>query len=405
MKLSVKPKLLLCTLILLLLAGCGKELVYLDDILPDTGTSAPDEGSEQEESVSGWLPMPDYDPDAPRAEMLYTHVDYFLETKHCIVFHDIRDDAFVKYINKADGTVHILCGDSLCKHEDCTARHDKIYDGDGSLLYAPEYGRLCWVQCATRTHKTDYPYRKLRWEIVSIDIDNMDFTIHRHYITKPGDKLQLMRYDGGKLYFSRQILRDDGTSEWRLDALSLEDDSVETLGPLAGMYTVRNGVVYYHKTSLQTLNAWDLASGTKATLYEPFGQGQATYWYFNGGFFCYTESDACLRELDPDGNVIREVARTGETDENFHGRWAIAPDGTIYSYTYTYSIETEYPPDNGKIFRWVDGTPEVYVDFGERNCIYTVIALEDRLLVVVQPNNHGCEYYYVIDGVANKVPR
>ncbi len=405
----MKPKLLLCTLILLLLAGCGKELVYLDDILPDTGTSAPDEGPEQEEAVSGWLPMPEYDPDAPRAEKFDILVDYFVETKHCLVFLDNRDNTLMKYINKVNGTVNVLCGDALCKHEDCTAHLDPIYDGR-NWVYAPESGRFFWVQCATRTHVEEYPYRRLRWEIVSIDIDNMDFTIHRHYITKPGDRLNFMRYDRGKLYFINQVLVDDGTGEgkreWQLCVLSPENDSVETVGSLSsGIFTVRDGVVYYHKTSLQTLNAWDLASGTKATLYEPFGQGQATYWYFNGGFFCYTESDACLRELDPDGNVIREVARTGETDENFHGRWAIAPDGTIYSYTYTYSIETEYPPDNGKIFRWVDGTPEVYVDFGERNCIYTVIALEDRLLVVVQPNNHGSEYYYVIDGVANKVPR
>jgi prepilin-type processing-associated H-X9-DG protein len=332
-------------------------------------------------------------------------VEYFVETKHCLVFIDRRDDGFKKYINKTNGTVHVLCEDSLCKHENCAARYD-IYDGSGSLVYAPESGRLCWAQCATRIHSEEIPYNRLRWEIVSIDIDNMDFTIRRHYVTKPGDKLTGMRYSEGKLYFLTRILLNDGETEWRLNALSLEDDSVETVGKFSSSgFTVRDGVVYYERASIQTLNSWDMASGTKKTLYDPLGQGQVNYWYCDGHFFCYTESDACLKELDPDGNVVREICRTGETDEGFHGRWAFAPNGTIYSYSFTYSVDTESPSDNGKIFKWVGGKPEVYVDFGAANCIYSVTPFEDRLLVVVKPNNHGSEYYYVIDGVANKVPR
>ena len=331
-------------------------------------------------------------------------VEYFVETKHCIVFGDNRDNAYVKYINKANGTVHLLCGDSLCKHEDCPA-HIGMYNAGASRIYAPEYGRLCWIRTES-PHAELLPYNRLRWEIVSIDIDNMDFTIRRHYVTKPGDKLTAMRYSEGKLYFLTRILLDDGETEWRLNALSLEDNSVETVGKFSSSgFTVRDGVVYYERASIQTLNSWDMASGTKKTLYDPLGQGQATYWYCNGGFFCYTESDACLRELDPDGNVVREICRTGETDEGFHGQWVFASDGTIYSYSYTYSVDTEYPPDNGMLFKWVDGKPEVYVDLGKSNCISFVTPFEDRLLVVIEPNKHGCEYYYVVDGAANKVPR
>ena len=71
----------------------------------------------------------------------------------------------------------------------------------------------------------------------------------------------------------------------------------------------------------------------------------------------------------------------------------------------TYSIDTEYVADNGKIFRWVNGERELYADLGESKCINYITPIGDRLFCVVRPNNTGVEYYYVVDGVANKVSR
>ncbi len=387
--------------LLFLLTGCGKELVYLDPV----PTSAAD--TAEEPRYTSW-PMPDYDPDGPRVEHLRSTVESFVETKHCIVFTDNRDNVIKKYINKANGTVHVLCGDALCKHEKCSARVNGS-DGNSSMVYAPEYGLLCWIQVSNRMATGLYPYDKLQWEIVSIDIDHMDFTIRRHYISKPGDKLQFMRYDDGKLYFIYQALADDHEDEWkyewRLDALSLKDDSVETVGRVSSsLFTVRDGVVYYHKSSLQILYSLDLVSGTQTALHES-EQDESQYWFCGDRFYCYSLVDACMRELDLDGNVVREVLRADESDPDYRHRWAVGPDGTFYEFMLTYSIDTEYVADNGKIFRWVNGERELYADLGESKCINYITPIGDRLFCVVRPNNTGVEYYYVVDGVANKVSK
>ena len=409
MTLSAKPKLLLCTLILLLLTGCGKELIYLEDILPDTGTVVTDEGPGQEETVPGWQPMPEYDAEASRTVAFNSYEnERFVETAHCVVFDDNRDIAYLKYLNKATGTVHVLCGDPLCKHEDCMARIT-AYDVMSSVVYAPEYGRLCRIRTES-PHPIDISYKRIRYEIVSIDIDNMDFTIHRHFISKPGDRIRFMRYDGGKLYFIMEVMLDDGTDEWKADwelyVLSLEDDSVEAVGRMStGGFIVRDGTAYYRKGALNfyALCSLDLTNRTETKLYEP--QGQADYWCCNGRFFCYTVSDSCMRELGLDGNVVRELFRADESDPDYRHRWAVGPDGTVYEYLQTYSADTEFVADNGKIFRWVNGERELYADLGESKCINNITPIGDRLFVLVKPNNHGTEFYYVVDGAANKVSK
>ena len=205
MKYKLQTLLICIILFLLFLTSCGKELVYLDDILPDSETVAPIELNEEQQANPNWQPIPEYDPTVPHAEPIRSTPPYFVETKHCVVFQDIRGETKLRYINKATGEAHILCGDPLCDHENCSAF--PILVSFTSFLYSHETGRLYWVRPVPEDYyQFFFHWDKERFEIVSIGIDEMDFTVKRHYLTKPGDQIQTLTRDGEKLYFSYHVL-------------------------------------------------------------------------------------------------------------------------------------------------------------------------------------------------------
>ena len=143
----MKKKAVVCTLfaLLLLLASCGKEPIYLDDIYPDSETVPFDDLLGEQEANPNWQPIPDYDPSIPHAEPIASLTPKFVETKHCIVFQDNRGNTGLRYINKATGEAQLLCGDPLCDHANCSAFPEVV-----SLVYSPETGRLYWVRRCRR---------------------------------------------------------------------------------------------------------------------------------------------------------------------------------------------------------------------------------------------------------------
>ncbi len=417
--------LLMLLSLLFLLTGCGKELYYLDPV----PTAAAD--TAVAESVSaGWQPIPDYDPDAVRGQLIESatpYVPYFVETKYCIVFVDIRDNVRVKYINKANGTVHLLCGDPLCNHVSCPAalifdENNNINNTEAarkSLTYVPETGRLYWARkMGKRNTSNGYT------ELLSIDIDHMDFTIQCHYRSKPGDGFTILRYDGGKLYFNLRV-REEGEeypTALELHALSLADDSVETVGvlPFGIKWIVRDGVVYY-QDGFGYLYSYTIADGTAKTLWE--GDPESHYIYYNGHILCYSEMLSTIREknvylieLDLDGNVVREYDLK-DADERHRYSWVVGPAGEFYSLGYDPHLLNYYGTGEveitfgRKILRWVDGEPELYFELDDPNVtIEGIVPIGNALFINAQNfNARGVSLskpypFCIVDGKIFKIP-
>jgi hypothetical protein len=409
---------------LLLLAGCGKKLVYFDDLFPDSGTAVPDSPEEPLKTNDRWLPMPDYDADAPHTESLTFVGTPFVETAHCIVFFDKRDSAVLKYISKATGEVRVLCGDPLCDHhnENCAARFDGF--AANTLLYAPQTGRIYFA----RPYGSDNPLTQ-SYDLVSVGIDEMDLTLRFHGRTKPGDWLQFMRYDDGKLYYLyRTLTADDSVPGMQMDTLSLSSGTTRAVGNFSdgiSAFTMRDGVVYY-PDQLCILHAYDTATGENRELYVPelSAEGQNVQYILCGDrFFC--RSNAYLKELDLTGKEIRTLWRSEETP--YPALWTTDDGKTFYGLDCDpYNIDrTVYVRDQatgqkkpqlyttvnvsgGKLLRRTDGTSEVIADLGERTLINELAVRGSCAFMVCRvfddDDNEKSYYYYTFGGGTYELP-
>ncbi len=419
---DVRTALLLTLALLLLLASCGKEPIYLDDIYPDSETVAPIDPNEESPANSNWQPVPEYDPTIPHPERITFTDDYYKETKHCIVFGDGNQPlgALLKYYSKATGEVHVLCGDPLCDHNECSAFCHNITIMD-TLTYIPETGQLWYARVVPEDYRTYMRANELanrRYEIVSIDIDRMDFTVKRHYLAKPGDRIDSLRYDDGKLYFTYHIL-EGYTTMIQLDELSLADNSVRHVMAVEGggqlSYVVKNGIVY-RSNGLNILSSYDIAAGKETELYVPDDpEDQPQYTYYDGHIICADNHG--LKEMDLTGKVIREIFRTQDEPHYFH--WAAASDSTFYGtgydpvdfdeknpwgvYQFTRTLTT-----GGQVLRWTDGVPEVYIDFGNDEQYYyeiqKIMPMGNCVFLYViayryEDGRFQGFYYYTFDGV------
>ena len=370
---------------LLHLGGCGKELVCLEDLFPDSGTAAPDSPEDPPETTDRWQPLPDYDASIPRAKAL-TGAEPFVETAHCIVFADSRESVRLKYINKATGEVRVLCGDPLCDHKNdtCAARCDTFTGA--TLTYVPQTGRLYFARPRGTSFLGGY-------DIVSVGIDEMELTLRVHVRMKPGDTVNSMNHSGGKLYYTHYTLGGGGSGEsdtrtkTTLEELSLSDDKTRTAASAENMGTfVWDGVVYY-RDPLYILHACDTASGihTELCAEEP----GADWWFYGGHFLRHAGTRWTM--LDLAGNELRELWRHEDIP---YGMWTVENEETTYSLAYDpYDIERiVYARDpatglkkptpetitnvsGGKLLCWTGGMPEVIADLGERTVIgkYSVI--------------------------------
>ena len=271
-----------------------------------------------------------------------------------------------------------------------------------TVTYIPETGQLCYARVVPedfRTYLRGSEMAQRRYEIVSVDIDHMDFTVKRHYLAKPGDLIKDLKYDDGKLYFTYDVL--EGTTTMiQMDELTLANDSVRHVMSVEGSgylaYVVKNGVVY-RSNRMNILYSYDIASGTETQLYaseDPADEPQ--YTYYDGRFICADNHG--LKELDLTGKVTREILRTD--DEPHWRNWTVASDGTIYSTGYDPFIFEERNPmtgevtvtrhliTGGQVLRWTDGVPEVFVDFGNGEEYYYEI---QKIMPV-----GNCVFLYVI---------
>ncbi len=417
----MKKVLALTLALLLFLSSCGKELVYLEDIIPDSETIPLDDLLGEPEMAPGWQPIPEYDPTVPRAEALTTHgMDIFQETAHCIIY---AYGGHMKYYNKTTGVKHVLCGDPLCDHTECAAACNGAHTMK-TLTYVPETGRLYYARCVL-PYSARVPMQERRYEIISFDVDQMDFTVKRHYLSKPGDEIRQMGYDDGKLYFT-YLSDKNGTAVIQLDELNLTDNSVrhamEVEGGNVMAYVVKNGIVY-RSTGLYILKSYDIASGTETELYVPKDPAdEPEYTYYDGHFLCADTHG--LKELDLTGKVTREIFRT--EDEPHRYQWTIAADGTVYSVGYDPVIFEERDPftggvtvtrhlsTGGQVLRWTDGVPEVYADLGNNEEYYyeiqSIMPIGNCVFLYVLRYNHEdglyrAVYYYIFDGVPYETTR
>ncbi len=414
--------------LLLLLAGCGRELVYLEDILPDSGTAASETGqATPPEDNPYWTPIPVYDADAPHAERLSWEVDTFVETKNCIVFRDARSSVCMKYINKTTGEVHVLCGDPLCGHskeiERCAAVCDSITLR--ALVYVPETGRLYFA----REEDAFAPASARCCEIVSIGIDEMDFTLTYHGKTKPGDRIRSMRYDDGTLYYTYYALNGDSDkTEIKMDALSLSSGSVRTVVTFSDTFDfiVKNGVVYYVDSWLSVLYAYDIGTGEETVLWTPELTPESpsvSYTYFNGSFFCVSETE--VTEIDRSGREIRTLWRHEETPyvtewtPGAGGTWSLGYDPHPFEQVGTSTdrqtgkketFTIPHPnPSGGKILLWEgDGSRlytqlDEYAEVMEINAVGSCVFLRATVWNTDRTKNKD-HYYYSFGGEAYDVP-
>ena len=213
-------KLLSTLLVFLLLCcpmtGCQNDLVYIED--------APIISLGESSEIS-WIPLSSYKETTVRASKIFEYSDKFIETDHAIIFVDTRENTHLSYINKKTGDVRALCGDPLCKHTDremCSAVCD--VSTASSLVYSPEDGHLYYVR---RNDLMASPPDRFS-NIVSIDIDSMDFSLKYHYSLEPGNEITSMKYDNNKLYFTH-IVEKDKEEKLLLSAITLSNNKKEDI--------------------------------------------------------------------------------------------------------------------------------------------------------------------------------
>ena len=292
-----------------------------------------------------------------------------------------------------------------------------------TVIYVPETGRLYYARAVPEDfYKYVFHWDQERFEIVSIGIDEMDFTVKRHYLTKPGDRIDSLRYEDGKLYFTYHVL-EGYTTMIQLDELSLADNSVRHVMAVEGggqlSYVVKNGIVY-RSNGLNILSSYDIAAGTETELYAPDDpEDRPQYTYYDGRIICADNHG--LKELDLTGKVTREIFRT--EDEPHRYVWTVASDGTVYSVGYDPIIFEERDPftgevtvtrhliTGGQVLRWTDSVPEVYIDFGNDEQYYyeiqKIMPIGNCVFLYViayryEDGRFQGFYYYTFDGVPHE---
>lgn len=388
----------LAVCILWTMVSCKNNLVYIDD--------ATDENEEFSSMEKSWVSLSKYGTSDSYAQKVYEYGNKFVETEYAIVFVDTRDNTHLSYINKKNGDVRILCGDPLCKHtesEMCSAVCD--VSTASSLVYSPDNGRLYFVR---RNDIMASPQTRYS-TIVSIDIDNMDFTVKQHYSLTPGNEITSMKYSGGKLYFS-YIITEDDTEKLMLSSLSISDSTTENVchfDYINTRYIIQDGIIYYYNTGDNILYTYNTLTNTNIT----FVNTKSINKYFVSKEYLYYQTPDSIARVRLSDQQNTTIFKSKGISSDFD--CTTDSSGNIYFYGYTPEIVetsrgqmTNY--SGGKVFRISDSSEELYIELEKSTFIKSICAIQNIIFIETYTYNANKKtentYYYVYDGTIHKLP-
>lgn len=379
------------------MTGCQNELIYIED---DPFISL------IESSEISWIPLSPYEEAEVRTSKIFEYSAKFVETEHAIVFVDTRDSTHLSYINKQTGDIRTLCGDPLCKHTDremCSAVCD--VSTASSLVYSPEDGRLYYVR---RNDLMASPPDRFS-NIVSIDIDSMEFSLKYHYSLEPGNEITSMKYDNNKLYFTH-IVEKNEEEKLLLSAITLSNNKMEDIyyfDYVNTRYVVQDDIVYYYNTGDNILYSYDIIHQTSETLVDTKSVNR--YLISQDSIICQTPLSITSTNL-----ITRQTQTIFTPSESgFDFDCTVDSSGNIYFYGYTpISIDTsrgqQRNSSGGKIYRLSNDISELYIDLGSTTFIKSICAIQDTLFLETytynESQNTKYTYYFISDNTIQKLP-